>query len=120
MKYNKKRSERQADLLEEEIPQSVQEAHLEFVIAMMESVYDSEGLEGLMVNAWTDMLIAYANKQGIGVSTDILRERIEAYQPMKKNDNFFKGLREAIMEFRTGITADKQIRANLDTQGYVV
>ena len=38
MKYNKKRSERQADLLEEEIPQSVQEAHLEFVIAMMESV----------------------------------------------------------------------------------
>ena len=73
-----------------------------------------------MVNAWTDMLIAYANKQGMGVSTDILRERIEAYQPMKKNDNFFKGLREAIMEFRTGITADKQIRANLDTQGYVV
>ena len=122
MIYNKKRTETLAELTipTEGIPQAVQEAHLEFVIAMMESVYDSEGLEGLMVNAWTDMLIAYANKQGMGVSTDILRERIEAYQPMKKNDNFFKSLREAIMEFRTGITADKQIRANLDTQGYVV
>ena len=122
MIYNKKRTETLAELTipTEGIPQAVQEAHLEFVIAMMESVYDSEGLEGLMFNALTDILITYANKQGMGVSTDILRERIEAYEPIKKNDNFFKGLREAIMEFRTGITADKQIRANLDTQGYVV
>ena len=122
MIYNKKRSETLAELPipTEGIPQAVQEAHLEFVIAMMESVYDSEGLEGLMVNVWTDMLIDYANRQSMQVSKESLKERIEEYEPTKKNDNFFKGLREALMEFRTGITADKQIRANLDTQGYVV
>ena len=122
MIYNKKRTEKIANLEipSEGIPQAVQEAHLEFVIAMMESVYDSEGLEGLMVNAWTDMLVAYANRQGMQVTKEILRERIEEYTPMKKHDNFFAGLREALMEFRTGITADKQIRATLDTGGYVV
>lgn len=119
MKYNKKRSERQADLLEEEIPQSVQEAHLEFVIAMMESVYDSEGLEGLMANAWTDILVTYANKKGMDVTKDLLHEQIEA---VEEEGTFFSNLRDTIMEMRTGITADKKITAMsaLDGHGYVV
>ena len=118
MKYNKKRSERQADLLEEEIPQSVQEAHLEFVIAMMQSVYDSEGLQGLMANAWTDILVTYANKKGMDVTKDLLHEQIEA----EEEGTFFSKLRDTIMEMRTGITADRKITAmaRLDGHGYVV
>ena len=83
----------------------------------MESVYDSEGIEGLMTNAWTDTLIDYANLSGVVVDKDMLREQIETHVPVKKQGNLFKDLRDALLEMRTGLTADRNIR--IDSQGYV-
>ena len=89
------------------------------LICQGQSVYDSEGLQGLMVNAWTDILITYANKKGMDVTKDLLHEQIEAEE---EEGTFFSKLRDTIMEMRTGITADRKITAmaRLDGHGYVV
>ena len=122
MKYNVKRTEKMAKLNnpKEGIPQQIREAHLEFVLTMMESVYDSEGLDGLMNNRWTDTLIKYATLKGVVVDKNMLRERIESHTPVKKEGTFFTDLRDALLEMRSGLTADKKIRANIDMGSYVV
>jgi len=110
--YNTKRTEKLAKLAtpKEGIPQAVSEAHLNLVLTLVEEVYDYDGADGLNDSMWTDLLVTYANQHGMQVDKETLINRVKVREESKEKGNFFTDLRDAVLEMRTGLTADKNIR----------
>ena len=110
--YNTKRTEKLSaiKLPEAGIPQAVSEAHLDFVLTLVEEAYDYGGANSLHDSMWTDLLVDYANMQGMQVDKETLIDRVKIREESEEKGNFFTDLRDAVLEMRTGLTADKNIR----------
>jgi len=118
MAYPVKRTEQVAKHeATEATPASIAEAHLALILAVMESEYEANGVDGLGKSAWTTTLVEHAKSHGMRVTKEQLLESIKARQDNGVKGNFFTDLREAVTQLRTGITLDKNIRA---IDGYVV
>jgi len=110
--YHTKRTEKMAkqELPTEGIPQAVREAHLDLVLTLVKEVYAHDGADGLHDSMWTDILVDYANQHGMNVDKGMLIERVKTREQSEEKGNFFTDLKDAVLQMRTGLTADKNIR----------